>query len=76
MDSEDLSNVYLQSWPFHLPVSSKKIPDYHKIIKSPMDLQTMKKVRKALEGIPPSCILLFLIEMLVPSLPEQRQLHD
>jgi transcription initiation factor TFIID subunit 1 len=31
------------SWPFHFPVSSKKLPDYHMIITRPMDLQTMKK---------------------------------
>lgn len=37
----------LQSWPFHHPVSAKKIPDYHKIIKKPMDLQTMQKVNSS-----------------------------
>ena len=40
--------VDMQTWPFHQPVSSKKIPDYHKIIKTPMDLQTMKKVTSKL----------------------------
>ncbi|XP_019860546.1 PREDICTED: transcription initiation factor TFIID subunit 1-like, partial [Amphimedon queenslandica] len=29
------------SWPFHFPVSSKKLPDYRMIITKPMDLQTM-----------------------------------
>eukprot|EP00731_Ephydatia_muelleri_P031270 Em0022g784a len=31
------------SWPFHTPVSAKKLPDYYKIIKRPMDLDTMHK---------------------------------
>ncbi|KAL3276448.1 hypothetical protein HHI36_011829 [Cryptolaemus montrouzieri] len=33
------------SWPFQHPVDTKKLglPDYHKIIKSPMDLTTIKK---------------------------------
>ncbi len=48
------NHVIVQTWPFHHPVSPKKIPDYHKIIKSPMDLQTMKKVSV-------SCPLLFPI---------------
>ena len=32
-------------WPFHTPVDAKKlnIPDYHKIIKHPMDFGTIKK---------------------------------
>lgn len=34
----------LQSWPFHTPVSAKKLPDYYKIIRRPMDLDTMHKV--------------------------------
>ncbi|XP_064405397.1 uncharacterized protein LOC135350513 isoform X3 [Halichondria panicea] len=41
--SVDVMKSVDQTWPFHHPVSAKKIPDYHKIIKSPMDLQTMKK---------------------------------
>lgn len=33
------------AWPFHQPVDAKKLnlPDYHKIIKQPMDLGTIKK---------------------------------
>ncbi|XP_025829012.1 bromodomain-containing protein 3-like isoform X2 [Agrilus planipennis] len=33
------------AWPFHQPVDAKKLnlPDYHKIIKNPMDLGTIKK---------------------------------
>lgn len=33
------------AWPFHLPVDTKKLnlPDYHKIIKQPMDLGTVKR---------------------------------
>ncbi|XP_065170794.1 homeotic protein female sterile-like isoform X2 [Atheta coriaria] len=33
------------AWPFHMPVDAKKLnlPDYHKIIKQPMDLGTIKK---------------------------------
>ncbi|XP_068628917.1 bromodomain-containing protein 3-like isoform X2 [Battus philenor] len=33
------------AWPFHQPVDAKKLnlPDYHKIIKKPMDLGTIKK---------------------------------
>lgn len=33
------------SWPFQQPVDAKKLnlPDYHKIIKQPMDLGTIKK---------------------------------
>lgn len=33
------------AWPFHQPVDTKKLnlPDYHKIIKQPMDLGTVKK---------------------------------
>lgn len=37
----------MQSWPFSHPVSAKKLPDYHKFIKRPMDLETMKKVSLA-----------------------------
>nr|CAH7722675.1 unnamed protein product [Callosobruchus chinensis] len=33
------------AWPFHQPVDAKKLnlPDYHRIIKQPMDLGTIKK---------------------------------
>lgn len=31
------------SWPFLEPVNKKQVPDYHQIIKKPMDFQTMLK---------------------------------
>lgn len=31
------------TWPFHQPVSAKTVPDYHRIVKNPMDLQTMRE---------------------------------
>lgn len=31
------------TWPFHQPVSAKTVPDYHKVVKNPMDLQTMRE---------------------------------
>lgn len=36
---------HLHAWPFHQPVDSIKLnlPDYHKVIKHPMDLGTIKK---------------------------------
>ena len=39
-----------QSWPFHFPVSAKKLPDYHRKITNPMDLDTMRKVSQARPG--------------------------
>ncbi|XP_074620092.1 transcription initiation factor TFIID subunit 1-like isoform X2 [Acropora palmata] len=32
-----------ETWPFHHPVSAKGVPDYHRIVKIPMDLQTMRE---------------------------------
>ncbi|XP_071504650.1 transcription initiation factor TFIID subunit 1-like [Diadema antillarum] len=32
-----------ESWPFHNPVNPKKVRDYYKIIRHPMDLETMRK---------------------------------
>ncbi|XP_046853130.1 transcription initiation factor TFIID subunit 1-like isoform X2 [Xenia sp. Carnegie-2017] len=38
-----------ESRPFHAPVSARTVPDYYKIVKTPMDLQTMKeRIRKGL----------------------------
>lgn len=37
------SQVHEDSWPFLLPVNTKQFPTYKKIIKSPMDLSTIKK---------------------------------
>lgn len=36
--------VLFQSRPFHAPVSARTVPDYYKIVKNPMDLQTIKEV--------------------------------
>ncbi|GAB1303019.1 Transcription initiation factor TFIID subunit [Apodemus speciosus] len=33
----------LKSWPFHHPVNKKFVPDYYKVIVSPMDLETIRK---------------------------------
>ena len=39
--------LLLQSHLFHLPVNSKEVADYHRIVTKPMDLQTMKtKIRE------------------------------
>eukprot|EP00795_Rhopilema_esculentum_P000057 gene57-9664_t len=32
-----------ESWPFHIPVSSKIVHDYYEIVKRPMDLETLKQ---------------------------------
>ena len=41
------SNILLplQTWIFHDPVPAKNFPDYNKIIRRPMDLGSMRKVR-------------------------------
>jgi hypothetical protein len=31
------------AWPFLQPVNRKKIPDYYRVIKKPMDFQTIKQ---------------------------------
>lgn len=31
------------SWPFHLPVNKKFVPDYYKVIPNPMDLETIRQ---------------------------------
>ncbi|XP_033752647.1 tyrosine-protein kinase BAZ1B-like isoform X2 [Pecten maximus] len=36
------------SWPFLLPVSKKDVPDYHRIVKHPMDLQLVKDKLKCM----------------------------
>lgn len=35
--------LHEDAWPFLLPVNTKQFPTYKKIIKSPMDLSTIKK---------------------------------
>ncbi|KAM9788696.1 LOW QUALITY PROTEIN: transcription initiation factor TFIID subunit 1 [Neosynchiropus ocellatus] len=32
-----------ESWPFHHPVNKKFVPDYYKVIASPMDLENVRK---------------------------------
>ncbi|KAJ8872270.1 hypothetical protein PR048_025872 [Dryococelus australis] len=39
---EDLES-HDEAWPFLLPVNTKQFPTYRKIIKSPMDLSTIKR---------------------------------
>lgn len=39
---EDLES-HDEAWPFLLPVNTKQFPTYRKIIKTPMDLSTIKK---------------------------------
>lgn len=35
--------IHEDSWPFLLPVNTKQFPTYKKIIKTPMDLSTIKR---------------------------------
>jgi hypothetical protein len=35
-------NKHRQSWPFTEPVDPAEVPDYHSIVKKPMDLKTME----------------------------------
>lgn len=39
MELEDLDDA----WPFLEPVNRRKIPDYYRVIKRPMDFQTIKQ---------------------------------
>ena len=34
---------YEHSWPFREPVNPEEVPDYHTVIKDPMDLSTIQK---------------------------------
>uniref|UniRef100_A0ABM0M5Q9 Transcription initiation factor TFIID subunit 1-like n=1 Tax=Saccoglossus kowalevskii TaxID=10224 RepID=A0ABM0M5Q9_SACKO len=34
---------YLKTYPFHTPVNPRQVPDYYKIVKKPVDLQTMRE---------------------------------
>lgn len=36
--------VIFQSWPFLKPVSSKQVPDYYDVVKTPIDLLTIRQV--------------------------------
>lgn len=40
----DFLLLCLQTHPFLQPVSAKDVPDYFKIVKEPMDLQTIREV--------------------------------
>lgn len=44
----------LQSWPFHHPVNKKFVPDYYKVIINPMDLESIRKVRRRTSCHPPN----------------------
>ena len=44
VNANDILHLF-QSRPFHAPVSIRTVPDYYKIVKNPMDLQTIKEVR-------------------------------
>lgn len=35
-----------QTQPFLFPVNPKEVPDYYRIVKRPMDLQSMREVNK------------------------------
>ena len=38
----DLLKEHDDAWPFLEPVGKKQFPEYYKVIKKPMDLQTMR----------------------------------
>ena len=39
----DELEMHDEAWPFLLPVNTKQFPTYKKIIRSPMDLSTVRK---------------------------------
>jgi hypothetical protein len=39
----DQLEAHDEAWPFLLPVNTKQFPTYKKIIRSPMDLSTIRK---------------------------------
>lgn len=39
----DQLEAHEEAWPFLLPVNTKQFPTYKKIIRSPMDLSTIRK---------------------------------
>lgn len=45
----DELELHDEAWPFLLPVNTKQFPTYRKIIRSPMDLSTIRK--KITDGV-------------------------
>lgn len=39
----DMLKEHDDAWPFLEPVEKKRFPEYYKVIKKPMDLQTMRE---------------------------------
>jgi bromodomain adjacent to zinc finger domain protein 1A len=46
---QELSRQH-DAWPFLNPVDRKEVPDYHELIKHPMDFQVDAMIRQTLNG--------------------------